>query len=73
MDNLDFDLDDWTFIEVQDTPQQDTAFNCGLFVLKCIELLVMGQPLNFNQSDTDKFRFELGYKIIGEKYNVFIV
>ena len=72
-EELPFDLDDWAFIEVQDTPQQENAFDCGPFVLKCIELLVMGQPLNFNQSDIDKFRFELGYKIIGDRYNVYIV
>ena len=50
------DLLEWSDICVQDGPSQNNFVNCGVYVIKGIEQLTKGLPLDHSPSDTTAFR-----------------
>ncbi|KAJ1402450.1 hypothetical protein B484DRAFT_338665, partial [Ochromonadaceae sp. CCMP2298] len=45
-----FDISEWRF-ETCVSPQQENGWDCGVFVIRCVEHLIEDLPLQFNPSD----------------------
>jgi Ulp1 family protease len=46
------------------TPQQDNDFDCGVFVGAFADLVLQGQPVQFNQMDIHHYRRRMAHAIL---------
>ncbi|XP_077233627.1 uncharacterized protein LOC143875930 [Tasmannia lanceolata] len=52
-------IDDFPYSQMDGFRKQNNGVDCGAFVLKAIEHLYHGQPLNFGPTDIPEFRLQL--------------
>ncbi|XP_077249646.1 putative ubiquitin-like-specific protease 1B [Tasmannia lanceolata] len=52
-------IDDFPYSQMDGFRKQNNGVDCGAFVLKAIEHLYHGQPLNFGPTDIHEFRLQL--------------
>ena len=54
----------WKKTISEDIPQQDNAYDCGLFILKYAECVSRLERMEFSQDDMDLYRERMTYKIL---------
>lgn len=56
---------EWDLDFVQSFPQQkDDSLDCGIFLLKAMEILSMDQQIDFKQKDVSRIRGEMAVEIL---------
>ncbi|KAJ4722172.1 ubiquitin-like-specific protease ESD4 [Melia azedarach] len=60
----DIDVSDWEREFVEDLPEQENGFDCGMFMLKYIDFYSRGLSLCFHQSNMPYFRVRTAKEIL---------
>ena len=58
----------WNHLCIE-SPKQNNNDDCGVFLLKNVELIAQNNPLNFNQKDIPEIRKQMLYKILGGRFS----
>ncbi|KAK8970723.1 hypothetical protein KSP40_PGU016892 [Platanthera guangdongensis] len=66
---LQSDIEDWPIVEVAGLPQQANGDDCGVFVLKFMEVVLSNEPMSWNEcsswpAETAKFRAEIAANLL---------
>jgi len=62
-----FNANGWILTNEVNCPQQTNTWDCGVFVLMFAEHLSRGSPLNFSQSDMDRFRKQISIEVTNKQ------
>jgi len=62
-----FDITEWKIIPTHN-PKQSNAFDCGVFVVLFMDLLMLGVPLLFGADDIPLTRKKLTLQILNARY-----
>jgi len=61
----DFDITQWRKVTyVDDAPQQDNGWDCGMFVILAASFLADGLPLVYHQGEIDEYRMKVAAAIL---------
>lgn len=51
---------------VPDSPKQENGSDCGLFVLRTIECVIMSEDVKFSQEDMNYYRYLIGWRLLNK-------